>query len=143
MGRPPYNPAVIPKMLLLSYLYDLSERQIEMHVNDSLSAKYFLGQAIDEAAPDHSTLTAFKGRIVRRGGEGLLVEVVVETARRKGVVFGNIQVVRGLQHAHGGGCKRGQREAAPEEERQATTGRWGSLGRVKEAATGKARAGNE
>jgi IS5 family transposase len=95
-GRPPYNPAVILKMLLLSYLYNLSERQTEVHVNDSLSAKYFLGLAIDEAAPDHSTLTAFKRRIVRQGGEVLLEALLVEvvrTAQRQGVVFGSIQVV--------------------------------------------------
>jgi len=36
VGRPPYNPSVILKMLLLSYLYDLSERRTEAFVNDSL-----------------------------------------------------------------------------------------------------------
>jgi len=96
VGRPPYNPSVILKMLLLSYLYDLSERRTETFVNDSLSAKYFLGLAIDEPAPDHSTLTAFKRRIVRRGGEGVLevlLTEVVQTAQRQGVAFGSIQVV--------------------------------------------------
>jgi IS5 family transposase len=96
VGRPPYNPSVILKMLLLAYLYDLSERRTEAFVNDSLSAKYFLGLAVDEAAPDHSTLTAFKRRIVKRGGESLLEELlteVLQAARRQGVVFGRIQVV--------------------------------------------------
>jgi IS5 family transposase len=96
VGRPPYNPAVVLKMLLLAYLYNLSERRTEVFVNDSLSAKYFLSLAIDEPAPDHSTLTAFKRRIVRRGGEGVLEELLVEVvqaARRQGVVFGRIQVV--------------------------------------------------
>jgi IS5 family transposase len=96
VGRPPYDPAVILKMLLLSYLYNLSERQTEVYVNDSLSAKYFLKLAVDEAAPDHSTLTAFKRRIVQQGGEGLLEELlreVVSMAHRQGVAFGSIQVV--------------------------------------------------
>jgi transposase len=60
-GRPPYDPAVILKMLLVSYLYDLSERQTEVVANDSLSIKWFLGLAVDEPAPDHSTLTKFPG----------------------------------------------------------------------------------
>jgi len=30
-----------------------------VYVNDSLSAKCFLGLAVDEVGPDHSTLTAF------------------------------------------------------------------------------------
>ena len=60
VGRPPYDPAVILKMLVVAYLYELSERATEGYVNDSLSAKWFPGLAADEAAPDHSTLTAFK-----------------------------------------------------------------------------------
>ena len=95
-GRPPYEPAIILKMLLLSYLYNLSERQTEVYVNDSLSAKCFLGLAVDEVGPDHSTLTAFKRRIVEGGGEqelaGLLKEVV-RMAVEQGVAFGSIQVV--------------------------------------------------
>ncbi len=38
-GRPPYDPAVILKMLLIACLYNLSERQTEQHVNDSLAMK--------------------------------------------------------------------------------------------------------
>jgi len=95
-GRPPYNPVVILKVLVLSYLYDLSERQVETYVNDSLSAKWFLGMAVDETAPDHSTLTKFKERIERQGKEALLEELlqeVVMMAVGKGVEFGSIQVV--------------------------------------------------
>jgi IS5 family transposase len=96
VGRRPYEPAVILKMLVLSYLYDLSERQTETYVNDSLSAKWFLGLAVDEAAPDHSTLTAFKRRIEAGGGERCmreLLEEIVRQAIEAGVVFGSIQVV--------------------------------------------------
>jgi IS5 family transposase len=96
IGRPPCNPAVILKMLLLSHLYDLSERQTEVYVNDSLSAKCFLGLAVDEPAPDHTTLTTFKGRIVEGGGEACLQELLVEIVRQaqeRGVAFGSVQVV--------------------------------------------------
>lgn len=46
--------------------------------------------------PDHSTLTAFKRRIVANGGEERLRELlteVVATAVRQGVEFGSLQVV--------------------------------------------------
>jgi len=95
-GRPPYEPAVILKMLLLSYLYNLSERQTEVYVNDSLSAKCFLGLAVDESGPDHSTLTAFKRRIIEGGSEQALqalLEEVVQQALARGVTFGSIQIV--------------------------------------------------
>jgi len=96
VGRPPYDPAVLLKMLLLSYLYDLSERQTEMYVNDSLSAKWFLGLAVDEAGPDHSTLTVFKRRIIEGGGEVRLQELLaelVQQALEQGVEFGEVQLV--------------------------------------------------
>ena len=66
-GRPPYDPAVLLKMLLVAFLYNLSERQVEEVANFNLAVKCFLGLAADELAPDHSTLTAFKGRIVENG----------------------------------------------------------------------------
>ena len=59
-GRPPFEPALVLKMALVAYLYNLSERQVEMYVNENLPAKYFVGLAVDQKAPDHSTLTAFR-----------------------------------------------------------------------------------
>lgn len=95
-GPPPYEPTLILKMLLLSYLYNLSERQVEEYVNDSLSAKYFLGLAADEPAPDHATLTLFKNRLLARKGERVFEQLfkgVLRIARETGISFGLIQVV--------------------------------------------------
>jgi len=44
---------------LVSYLYNLSEPQVEEVANDSLGVKYFLGLGVNEKAPGHSTLTVF------------------------------------------------------------------------------------
>jgi hypothetical protein len=66
-GRPPYDPAVMLKMLLISFLYNLSERQAEQYANDSLATKWFLGLAADEAAPHHSSLSKFRTRLIRNG----------------------------------------------------------------------------
>jgi IS5 family transposase len=95
-GPTPYEPALLLKMLLISHLYNLSERQTEELGNDSLSVKCFLGLAADERAPDHSTLSLFKARLLK--GEGTrayeaLVEEVVGLAQEKGIVLGRVQVV--------------------------------------------------
>jgi hypothetical protein len=83
-------------MLLLSYLYNISERQVEMLANDSLAVACFLGLGADDKAPDHSTLSLFKDRLLQQGGkeayEGLFNEIV-RIAQEKGVRFGPIQVV--------------------------------------------------
>ena len=95
-GPPPYEPALLLKMLLLSYLYDLSERQTEDLVNFQLPAKWFVGLAVDESAPDHATLTLFKGRLLARKGEKVFEELfkgILRMAREKGISFGPIQVV--------------------------------------------------
>ena len=95
-GRPPYDPALLLKMLLVAYLYDLSERQVEEMANFNLAVKYFLGLAVDEVAPDHSTLSAFKRRLLENGKlaafEGLLQEIIT-IAQEQGIPFGSIQVM--------------------------------------------------
>ena len=95
-GRPPYEPSVLLRILFLSYLYNISERQIEERVNLDLSFKYFVGLGVDEVPPDHSTLTYFKDRLLQGGGKSafddLLREILVQ-AKIKGVEFGSIQIV--------------------------------------------------
>lgn len=95
-GRPPYDPAVVLKMLLLSFLYNVSERQVEDLCNLYLPAKYFLGLGVDERPPDHTTLTAFKHRILENGKitafENLLGDIV-QVAREQGITFGPLQIM--------------------------------------------------
>ena len=135
IGRPPYNPAVMLKMLVMAYLYDLSERNTEAYVNDSLSAKWFLGLAVDEAAPDHSTLTAFKRRILERGGERCLQELLEEIIRQAaaaGVVFGTIQVVDSTHTVADVNAKKDERRQEKERKEPRDKGaRWGVKGKRK------------
>lgn len=96
VGRPPIDPAIVFKMLLLSYLYELSERQTEEFCNLNLAAKYFLGLAIDEQAPDHATLTVFKQRLLENGklqAYQRLLQRVVADAQEAGISFGTLQLV--------------------------------------------------
>jgi len=96
VGRPPFDPALVLKVTLIAFLYNLSERQAEVYVNDNLSAKYFVGLAVDQKAPDHSTLTVFRERLQQNGKlavfEDMLAEIV-HTAVESGIQFGSIQIV--------------------------------------------------
>jgi IS5 family transposase len=95
-GRPPFDPALVLKVTLIAFLYNLSERQTEVYVNDNLSAKYFVGLAVDQKAPDHSTLTVFRERLQQNGKlavfEAMLAEIV-QMAVEGGIQFGSIQIV--------------------------------------------------
>jgi hypothetical protein len=58
--------------------------------------KYFVGSAVNERAPDHSTLTAFKRRVETNGHvaafQHMLGEIIA-VAVELGIEFGRIQVV--------------------------------------------------
>jgi transposase len=57
-GRPSMAPGVYFRALLIGYFEGLdSERGIAWRTADSLSLRKFLGYALDEATPDHSTIS--------------------------------------------------------------------------------------
>jgi len=57
-GRPSITPGVYFRCLLIGYFEGLdSERGIAWRVADSLSLRKFLGYALDEETPDHSTIS--------------------------------------------------------------------------------------
>ncbi|WP_276118622.1 IS5 family transposase [Pararhizobium qamdonense] len=63
-GRPAYKPIVMFKALLLQSLYGLSDMELEEALCDRLSFKRFVGLALDETVPDHSTLCRFRNLLV-------------------------------------------------------------------------------
>jgi IS5 family transposase len=96
VGQAPYEPALILKMLLISYLYNISERQTEVVVNENLPVKFFVGLAVNEMSPDHSTLTWFKNRLIESAGIEAYEELfdeIIRVAQEKGVKFGKLQIV--------------------------------------------------
>ncbi len=96
IDQAPYNPAIMLKMLLLSYPWNVSERMMEILANDSLSIDLFLGLGADEKAPDYSTLTLFKNRLVENAGlkaSEELFDEIIRIARVSGVKFSKLQVV--------------------------------------------------
>lgn len=130
-GRPPIDPAIVLKMLLLSYLYNLSERQTEEFCNMHLAAKYFLGLAIDGRTPDHATLTVFKQRLLENGRQQAyerLLQRVVADAREAGISFGSLQLVDSTHSvADVNVAKERQRDKDGEEPRDPDA-RWGTKG---------------
>ena len=96
VGRPSYPPVMIFKMLLISYLYAISERQTEEWVSYYLPAKEFVGLGVPEPAPDHSTLTAFKERLQEAGYWShfrAASDAIVRQALEAGIQMGSIQLV--------------------------------------------------
>jgi IS5 family transposase len=142
-GRVPYHPAVPFKMLLLAYLYNLSERQVEQFANENLPARYFLGLGAHQVAPDHSSLTVFRERILAKiGTEAFekLFQEVVRTAQEAGIVLGHIQVVDATHSLADVDVNRDRERQADGIEPRDGDAAWGTKGkrRVKTADGGTA-----
>ena len=63
-GRPSIPPGVYFRMLLIGYFERIdSERGICWRCADSLSLRHFLGLALDESTPEHSSLSRIRTRL--------------------------------------------------------------------------------
>jgi len=124
-GRPPYPPVTILKMLVIAYLYRFSERQVEEATNLNLAIKEFVGLAVDELAPDHSTLSEFNRRLREASGWQAFEAIgddVLRQAQTAGIRLGKIQVVDSVHtvaDVDNDADRRRQQEGQPPRDRQA------------------------
>ena len=66
-GRPPFDPLVMLRALLLQQWYGLSDAGLEEALNDRVSFRRFVGLALDVDGPDHTTLCRFRNRLGAAG----------------------------------------------------------------------------
>lgn len=66
-GRPPIDPLLKFKMLILQSLYNLSDDALEQQVLDRLSFMRFLGLTMGDDVPDAKTIWAFRERLKEHG----------------------------------------------------------------------------
>jgi len=74
-GRPPFDPVLMMKALLLQQWYGLSDADLEEAINDRVSFRKFLGLSLEAPSPDHTTLCRFRNRLAEAGlNEALFAE---------------------------------------------------------------------
>jgi transposase len=66
MGRGAKDPVMMVKILLLEYLYRLSDVEVADRINTDVAFRWFLGLGIDDTVPDDTTISYFR---VKRLGE--------------------------------------------------------------------------
>ena len=64
-GRPPFDPVMMFKILVLQALYSLSDEATEFQIKDRLSFQRFLGLGLDGTVPDATTVWLFRERLVQ------------------------------------------------------------------------------
>src|SRR5436305_200854 len=87
-GRPSIDPVVFFKLQLVMFFEGIrSERQLMRHAADRLSVRWYLGYDLNEALPDHSSLTKIRNRygieVFRR-----FFEAIVEQCQQEKLVWG-------------------------------------------------------
>lgn len=76
-GRPPVDPAVMFKMLIVGFLEGIgSERGIASRCADSLTIRRFLGYSLTEQTPEHSSFTVFRQRLPQEVFDAVHLEVL-------------------------------------------------------------------
>jgi hypothetical protein len=64
-GRPPFDPVLMFKILVLQTLYSLSDEATEFQIKDPLSFQRFLGLGLDGTEPDATTVWLFRERLAK------------------------------------------------------------------------------
>ncbi len=91
-GRRSIPPGVYFRMLLIGYFEGLdSEREIAWRCADSLALRQFLGYALDESTPDHSSLCRIRQRLdveVHEAVFSLVLEILSDRGLLRGKTIG-------------------------------------------------------
>jgi IS5 family transposase len=64
-GRPPFDPVMMFKILVLQALYSLSDEAAEFQIKDRLSFQRFLGLGLEGRVPDATTVWLFREKLVQ------------------------------------------------------------------------------
>ena len=86
-GRPSYPPLVLLKVLLLQGWYGLSDPGMEEALSDRLSFRRFVGLGLEDAVPDHSTISRFRTLLSQRGLAERVFAEVNRQIEARGVVI--------------------------------------------------------
>lgn len=89
-ARPLYYPVWLLKMLLLVYVYHLSDEHMVELAQDNVPMRWFLGSALYEQAPDAVALRDLRERIVAQ--PWTLLQEIVHRAQAQGVRFDTFRI---------------------------------------------------
>ena len=91
-GRDAHNPLMMFKLLVLQFLFNLSDRQLEEQTRDRISFRWFVGLDPLESVPDHTSYCRFRDRL---GPETIkrLFDDIVQQGSEKGYLLDALSIV--------------------------------------------------
>jgi IS5 family transposase len=92
-GRPPFDPVMMFKILVIQAANNLSDERAEFLINDRLSFMRFLGLGLSDRVPDARTIWLFREKLTKAGAiEGLFTRFDA-ALREKGYIAMGGQIV--------------------------------------------------
>jgi IS5 family transposase len=92
-GRPPFDPVMMFKILVIQATNNLSDERAEYLINDRLSFMRFLGLGLSDRVPDARTIWLFREKLTRAGAIGSLFERFDVMLRQSGYIAMSGQIV--------------------------------------------------
>ena len=92
-GRPPFDPVMMFKVLVIQAANNLSDERAEFLINDRLSFMRFLGLGLSDRIPDARTIWLFREKLTKAGTIGPLFERFDATLRQSGYIAMSGQIV--------------------------------------------------
>jgi transposase, IS5 family len=92
-GRPPFDPVMIFKILVMQATNNLSDERAEYLINDRLSFMRFLGLGLSDRVPDARTIWLFREKLTRAGAIGPLFDRFDAMLRQSGYIAMSGQIV--------------------------------------------------
>ena len=92
-GRPPFDPVMMFKILVIQATNNLSDERAEFLINDRLSFMRFLGLGLAERVPDARTIWVFREKLTKAGAIKTLFERFDATLRQTGYIAMSGQIV--------------------------------------------------
>ena len=94
-GRPPFDPVLIFKILVIQATNNLSDERAEFLINDRLSFMRFLGLGLEDRVPDARTIWLFRQKLTTAGAIKRLFEQFDAMLRQAGYIAMSGQIVDG------------------------------------------------
>jgi len=92
-GRPPFDPVLMFKILVIQATNNLSDERAEFLINDRLSFMRFLGLGLEDRVPDARTIWLFREKLTTAGAIKRLFEQFDAMLRQAGYIAMSGQIV--------------------------------------------------
>ena len=92
-GRPPFDPVLMFKILILQAMHSLSDERAEYLAKDRLSFMRFLGLSLSDAVPDANTIWTFREALKKADAVDALFHRFDEALRASGFLAMRGQIV--------------------------------------------------